>query len=281
MAPIEAVTIQPVGPDAAAEGLALTVEVNWNQTAEDWAFFISYGTVFGARDAAGRLVATAAILAYSARFAWISLVIVARSQRGGGLGTQMLKECLATLRSRGLIGVLDATTAGAKMYAPLGFQPLFRLNRWEGSGGRPPARWEQVRPVAASSVGRIAALDAASFGASREKLLADYWSRAGTRGFALEGASGFVLVRRGRVASHVGPVVAPDERDALALIEAAVAATPGAIFLDVPDAWAGIAAWLDAHHFTVQRPFVRMALGRDTPHGDPERLFASAGPEYG
>jgi GNAT superfamily N-acetyltransferase len=281
MALIEAVTIQPVGPDAAAEGLALTVEANWNQTAEDWAFFISYGTVFGARDAAGRLVATAAVLAYSARFAWISLVIVARSQRGGGLGTQMLKECLATLRSRGLTGMLDATMAATKMYARLGFQPLFRLSRWEGVGGRPSAHREHVRPLAASSIDGIAALDAASLGVSREKLLADYWSRAGTRAFALEGASGFALVRRGRVAAHVGPVVAPDERDALALIETAVAATSGAIFLDVPDAWAGIAAWLDAHHFTVQRPFVRMTLGPDIPHSDPGRLFATAGPEYG
>jgi GNAT superfamily N-acetyltransferase len=281
MAPIDGLAIRPIGPDAAAEGLALTVETNWNQTAEDWAFFISHGTVFGARDAVGRLVATAAVLAYSGGFAWVSLVIVAKSHRRRGLGTRMLNECLATLSRQGLIGVLDATTAGAKVYTQVGFQPLFGLDRWKGSGGVSPARSEPVRTVAASSLGQIAALDAVAFGARREALLADYWARDGTRGFALEDARGCALVRRGRVASHVGPVVAPSESDALALIETAVAATSGAIFLDVPDAWTVIAAWLDARGFAVQRPFVRMALGRGAPYGDPARLFAIAGPEYG
>ena len=281
MGPIDATTIQPVGLEAVAEGFALTVETNWNQTTEDWAFCITHGTVFGARDTVGRLVATAAVLAYPGGIAWISLVIVAKSQRGRGLGTRMLSECVATLRRQGLIGVLDATAAGAKVYAPLGFQPLFGLSRWEGSGGGSSARGEPVREVAASSVEQIARLDAQAFGARRKTLLADFWARGGTHGFALAGASGCALVRRGRVASHVGPVVAPGERDAIALIETAVAATPGAIFLDVPDAWTDIAAWLDARGFVVQRRFVRMALGRDAPFGDPARLFAIAGPEYG
>jgi GNAT superfamily N-acetyltransferase len=281
MAPIDGLTIRPVGPDAAAEGLALTVETDWNQTAEDWAFFISHGTVFGARDAVGRLVATAAVLAYSGRFAWISLVIVAKSHRGRGLGTRMLSQCVATLRSHSLTGVLDATAAGGKVYTPLGFQPLFGLNRWQGSGGGSSTRGELVQPLAASSVGQTAVLDAAAFGAKREMLLADCCARVGTRGFVLADRGGFALVRRGRVASHVGPVVAPNEHDALALIETALVATPGNIFLDVPDVWTGIAVWLDARGFAVQRPFVRMALGRDAPSGDRARLFAIAGPEYG
>jgi hypothetical protein len=92
---------------------------------------------------------------------------------------------------------------------------------------------------------------------------------------------GYALVRRGRVASQLGPVVAASERDALALFEASIASTPGAIFVDVPDAWTEIEASLSAHGFAVQRPFLRMALGRDTPYGDPMRVFAIAGPEYG
>jgi GNAT superfamily N-acetyltransferase len=281
MAPIDELTIRPVGPDAAAEGLALTVETDWNQTAEDWAFFISHGTVFGARDAVGRLVATAAVLAYSGRFAWVSLVIVAKSHRGRGLGTRMLSQCVATLRSHSLTGVLDATAAGVNVYTPLGFRPIFGLKRWEGVGGGAATRGEQVRPLAASSAGQIAVLDAAAFGATREMLFDEFCVRIGTRGFVLADGSGVALVRRGRVASHMGPVVAPNEHDALALIETALVATPGNIFLDVPDAWNGIAVWLDQRGFAVQRPFVRMALGRDAPCGDPARLFAIAGPEYG
>ncbi len=91
----------------------------------------------------------------------------------------------------------------------------------------------------------------------------------------------YALVRPGRVASHVGPIVAANESDALILLETAIASTPGSIFVDVPDAWTGIAARLGARGFRVQRPFLRMAFGRDISYGDPPQVFAIAGPEYG
>ncbi len=281
MEPTDVVAIEPLGPDAAAEGLALTVEAGWNQTVADWAFFLRHGTVFGARGAAGKLLATAALLPYSAGFTWVSLVIVAQAQRGRGLGTRMLNHCIATLRSFGLVGMLDATPAGEKVYAPLGFKPVFGLERWEGAGGGTPQHGDRVRPLAPASMDRIVALDAQAFGAQRDNLLAEYRARAGTRAFELADGGGYALRRRGRIASQVGPVVAANPHDALALIDAAVASTPGPILLDVPDQWTGIAAWLRSRGFVVQRPFLRMALGRDTAYGDPARIFAIAGPEYG
>jgi GNAT superfamily N-acetyltransferase len=275
------VAIEPLGRDAAAEGLALTVEAGWNQTVDDWVFFLRHGTVFGARGAGGQLVATAALLPYPADFAWVGLVIVAQAQRGRGLGTRMLKHCIATLRTFGLVGVLDATPAGEKVYTPLGFKAVFGLERWQGAGGGAPQHGGRVRPLEADRMERMGALDAQAFGAKRDTLLADYCARTGTRGFELTGGHGYALVRRGRVASQVGPVVAPDPHDALALIDAAVASTPGPILIDVPDEWIGVAAWLRSRSFTVQRPFLRMALGRGVGYGDPARVFAIAGPEYG
>jgi GNAT superfamily N-acetyltransferase len=281
MVPTDRVAIEPLGPDAAAEGFALTVEAGWNQTVEDWAFFLKHGTVFGVRDARGKLLATAALLPYSAGFAWVSLVIVAQAQRGHGLGTRMLNHCIATLRTCGLVGVLDATPAGERVYMPLGFNPVFGLDRWQGTGGGVPQHGDRVRPLEAASIERIGALDAQAFGAKRSILLAEYRARTGTRGFELTDGGGYALRRRGRVAAQLGPVVAANPHDALALIDAAVASTPGPILLDVPDQWTGIAAWLRSRGFAVQRPFLRMALGRDAAYGDPARVFAIAGPEYG
>jgi len=280
MVPTDQLAIERIGPAALAEAVGLTAEANWNQSADDWAFFVGHGTVFGARDANGRLVATTALLPYSAGFAWTSLVIVAKSQRGKGLGTRMLNESITTLRSRALVGMLDATPAGARLYGPLGFEPIMGLKRWEGIGGA-RAPHDRVRPLATSSLPKVTRFDAAAFGANREALLAHFCGRAGTRGFELEGRNGYALVRQGRVASQVGPVVAENEREAVALIEAAIGSTPGRIFVDVPDAWAEIAARLGARGFRVQRPFLRMALGRDMPYGDPPQIFAIAGPEYG
>ena len=45
------------------------------------------------------------------------------------------------------------------------------------------------------------------------------------------------------------------------------------LLLDVPDQWTGIAAWLRSRGFAVQRPFLRMALGRDAAYGDPARII--------
>ena len=281
MAPTDQLAIGRIGPEVLAEAVGLTAETNWNQTADDWAFFVAHGTVFGARDTLGKLVATTALLPYSSGFAWISLVIVAKSHRGRGLGTGMLNECLAELRRRALVGMLDATPAGARIYGPLGFKPIMGLKRWEGMGRASAAHDDRVRPLATSSIPKVARFDAAAFGANREALLAHCCARAGTRGFELEGRSGYALVRPGRVASQLGPVVAISEHDALALLEAAIASTPGSIFVDVPDTWTGIAARLGARGFRVQRPILRMALGRDMPYGDPPQVFAIAGPEYG
>jgi GNAT superfamily N-acetyltransferase len=278
---IEGLPIGPLRADAAAEGLTLSAEANWNQTAEDWAFFIAHGTVYGARDTAGRLVATAALLPYPAGFAWVSLVIVAKTHRGRGVGSGMLRQCLAVLRGLSLVAMLDATPPGVKVYTPLGFKSVLGLNRWEGPGGGLPAERDRIVPLRESSLKQMEALDAAAFGAPRGAVLTDYWAREGTRGFLIADASGYALVRRGRIAWQLGPVVAGSEQDAVALIENAIAATPGSIFLDVPGAWTRIAAWLEARGFARQRPFLRMALGREAPYGDPRRVFAIAGPEYG
>jgi GNAT superfamily N-acetyltransferase len=286
MARIDELAIERIGTDALTEALALTVEANWNQTADDWAFFFVHGTVFGARDAAGKVVATAALLPYSGGFAWISLVIVAKVHRGQGLGTRMLSECLAVLRERDLVGMLDATQAGSRIYGPLGFKPILGLKRWEGMGNTAPVRADPghidtLQPLGTSGIERVARFDAAAFGTKRDALLADLCTRAGTCGFELDGRNGYALMRRGRVAAQLGPVVAANENDALILLDAAIASTAGSVFVDVPDAWIGIATRLGARGFRVQRPFLRMALGRNIPYGDPPQVFAIAGPEYG
>ncbi len=40
-----------LAPSDAAAGLALSDEAGWNQTIEDWGYFLQHGCVFGIRDA--------------------------------------------------------------------------------------------------------------------------------------------------------------------------------------------------------------------------------------
>jgi hypothetical protein len=133
----------------------------------------------------------------------------------------------------------------------------------------------------ASDLGAVAALDAAAFGAARRFLIESLFQRAPQLAFVMQDGSGFVLARPGRIATQIGPIVAADERTAAALLDAAFGATSGRAFLDVADGRDEIKRNVQARGYTVQRPFLRMALHRSAPFGDPSRLFVATGPEFG
>jgi hypothetical protein len=80
---------------------------------------------------------------------------------------------------------------------------------------------------------------------------------------------------------QVGPLVAPSLAAARALLEAAIAAARGPVFLDLLERSKALEPVLEARGFRRQRPFLRMALGRAMLPGDPARLVIAAGPEFG
>lgn len=259
----------------------LSEEAGWNQSAEDWRIFFDQGSVFGHAGPDG-LLGTGAVLPY-AGFAWVSMVLVARTQRGKGLGTAILKHCMADLARSDRLPVLDATPQGERIYAPLGFLPQFKLWRWR-SQGRPTVQAAAPGGVVAagpSDLDRLAAIDAAAFGAARRPLLAGLMARAPEQALMLADGSGFVLARPGRAALQIGPLVAADEAGAAALMRAALARAPGPVIVDLPDGDGNVAAIVAAAGLVQERPYLRMALGRHEPFGAPGRLFAIAGPELG
>jgi GNAT superfamily N-acetyltransferase len=260
--------------------MALSAEAGWNQTPDDWALFMRHGTVFGLPGDDGRPVASGAVLPFSDAFAWVSMVLVTAASRRRRIGTAILEACCAELRRRGLIAVLDATPAGERVYRPLGFVPQFALTRWQGQGGGAVAPAD-IRPMRADNLAAAIAIDTAAFGAPRDFLLRSFFARAPQLAFISADGASFALARPGRIATQIGPIIAADEDAAATLLTAALGATSGPVFLDVAERWQQLAALLKQRGFTVQRPFLRMALGRSTPFGEEERTFVVAGPEFG
>ena len=127
----------------------------------------------------------------------------------------------------------------------------------------------------------IVALDQAANGVGRRVLLQNLLGRPGTRAWMHAQANGFVFSRAGRVATHIGPLVAATPDDARTLLATALAHADGPVFLDVPQRWTELAAMLEAGGFTRQRPYVRMALGSALPLTCGDHVFVLAGPEYG
>lgn len=260
--------------------MALSAEAGWNQTPDDWALFMRHGTVFGMPGNDGQAVATGAILPFSDAFAWVSMVLVTAAQRRRRIGTGILESCCTELKRRGLVAVLDATPAGERVYRPLGFVPMFPLTRWQGQGGGAVAP-ASFRAMRVEDLAAVTAIDAAAFGAPRDFLLRSFFARAPRLAFISSDGASFALARSGRIATQIGPIVAADEDAAAALLIAALGEASGPVFLDVADRWQQLGALLRERGFTVQRPFLRMALGRTAPFGDAARTFVAAGPEFG
>ena len=277
MGAIEQPVIERLGPADAAAGLALSDEVGWNQTQDDWHDFLTAGVVFGIRDT-GRVVATAALLPMPP-LTWISLVIVTGTHRRRGLAQALMSHCLAQASARGLQPYLDATPAGATVYRPLGFVDtgltLRRLRR-PGVRRAPAASASDIIP---KRLEELNAADAKALGVMRTTMIHRVVSRGGSRILAKKSA--IALLRTGRHAHHIGPLLAEDVADAIELLDDLVRTESPPLLIDLSDAHLAVADALLAYGFVVERPFGRMRFGSAQVRGVDATLIASAGPEFG
>ena len=277
MAATEHMAIVELGPDDALAGLALSTEAHWNQNEADWRFFMSQGTVFGVRDDDGHLVASAALLPYTSGNAWISMVLVTANWRRRGLATRLIDACLDAAAKQGLATWLDATPAGATVYAPLGFTPTFELRRLRlETPALPKAAASQAR--SADDLGRFVARDCLAMGFDRSALLAELGGRPGSR--LVSSGSAAALVRDGRKARHIGPVFADDPDPALALVHQIIGSETGPVLIDAVGAQDEFINGLTGSGWIVERPFQRMRFSGATAQ-PAQPPFAVAGPEYG
>ena len=270
-------TAVELGSQDALAGLALSDEARWNQTEEDWRFFLIHGTVLGIRDRDGLLVATAALLPYASNAAWISMVLVTANWRRRGLATGLLDDCLTLARSKGLTPWLDATPDGARVYGPLGFTPTAQIQRLGCSGAAVPST-ASPGPDSEDRFDEFLARDRVAMGFDRGSLLSELGARPGSRLVGCDGA--LALVRRGRKARHIGPLFADHPEQALGLCETIVRSETGPLLIDAVDKPDGILAGLSQSGWTVQRPFQRMRFGIASGLA-PVPPMAGAGPEFG
>jgi GNAT superfamily N-acetyltransferase len=259
----------------AAAGLELSREAHWNQNEADWRYFLAKGAVYGIRDSALKLVATAALLPYTKREAWISMVLVTESWRRKGLATRLVDACLDAAMRLGLTTWLDATPAGATVYGPLGFAPTIQLRRLRlehpaagAAGSEPPL----------SKLSDFITRDTSAMGFDRRDLLGELSDRPGSRLLSTNDA--MALVRDGRAARHIGPVFADSPDSALALVASITASEPGPHLIDAVADQQSFLDGLMRADWTMERPFQRMRFGRiGAQAGEPP--FAVTGPEFG
>lgn len=280
--------LHPLTPADGGRGFALSTEIGWNQTEDDWRYMLANGEGLGRSDKDGRLVASAMALPYG-EFGWVCMVLVSPPYRRRGLATDLMNRVVETLEANGIIPGLDATPAGREVYKHIGFTGIYGLLRHyipavpalADESDRTPIR---IEPLAVEKIGEAANYDSVLFGGDRGALLRHLYDNRPDFAFAAWAGpwmAGYVMGRSGRVASYIGPVVAEDPDIAIALAQRALAAVRGAAYLDAMERQEEFVAWLQDAGFEVERPYTRMLRGREAPFDDVERIFCAAGPELG
>ena len=266
-------------------GLALCRASRWNQTERDWRHFLMtapHGALVAVEN--GLVIGTVATLPYGP-FTWISMVLVDPAARRRGVGTLLLDRGLA-LVPEDVAARLDATPAGEVLYRQIGFVPEYGLARFFLDARRHGAVCKPgARPLVDADWPAVHEMDTRAFGASRASLLerlageAPEYAWIAKRNGRLQG---YLFGRHGHVREHLGPLIADSAETAGLLLEACLATNPDReVFLDVPDdqqTWRDELARLG---FAIERPFLRMYRGWLTAPGEPSRVYAITGPEFG
>ena len=288
MASTEPLDIRPIDSEQGEAVSPLSVEAGWNQNLADWRFMLGAGRGFGCVGPSGQWQASSLVLPLGQNLAWISMVLVSKERRRGGVGTGLLKRCIDEVQAAGAVAGLDATEQGRPIYLPLGFHDLYGIRRWHFDAVKDAAEAPKgihIRPFTVADLPKLALYDRPLTGMERPSILAHLALRQPARAWIAEDAAarlvGFVLGREGRVATSLGPVVADSEPIALALVARAAAAAPGPFIIDVPEAHGALRDWLVGQGATSPRGYTRMTLGEAKGLDDATHVFALAGPELG
>ena len=225
----------------------LARRMSWPHRAEDCAQLFALGAGTVAVEASG---ATAGVgLRWSfGDVGTIGLVLVAPERQGRGIGRALMATLIADSGSRALM--LNATAEGLPLYEKLGFRATGLVRQHQGRLAEaptlPPVPAVVVRRAQPADHAALSTLDAAAFGADRSalmcRLLADgeAWvvDRAGQ-------PAGFAVLRAFGRGMIIGPIVAPSEDEAIALVAAAARTAPsGVLRVDIPAEAERLAGWL-------------------------------------
>jgi GNAT superfamily N-acetyltransferase len=274
-------------PSDLPAGLRLCRACGWNQLDEDWLQFL-HAEGAGARVAERQqhAVGTVAWLRYGAAFSWIAMMLVDPDARHAGIGSRLFECALEELRNEPCIR-LDATPAGEPLYRRYGFIDEFGLLRTKTIVT--PNQFEpvhhHVEPIQPGDLPEVLSRDRIVFGADRSELLTSFFRRAPHLAHLARHSGallGYCFGRPGHLYSQLGPIVAGDTEIARALIAKSLSPQTGIrIAIDVPKHATELIHWMESASFIVERPFLRMRRGTLSSPGQPDQVYAIAGPEFG
>lgn len=195
------------------------------------------------RDA--RVVGTALRTDYGPDVAMMNMIIVAKSERGAGLGRKVMQGLMDGSGDRELR--LVATTDGLPLYEKLGFEPEGVISQHQGDVTAVTPPEGHIETAGAEDLAPVQELDRTYLAADRSKLiscLAEHGEIALHRAPSGE-VTGYAAWRRFGRGYVIGPIVAPDAGVAQDLIRYFATRHEGQFVRIDTDTTLGLAPWLE------------------------------------
>jgi GNAT superfamily N-acetyltransferase len=261
----------------------LSVDRGWWPERGKWTLLLeeSEGFAIDAPDGKG-LAGTTVLTRWGDDRAAVGVMLVASRYEGCGYGRALMEHALSAA-GEGVAVSLYATASGRPLYDKLGFKPIRKNIAFRGKfrasqradKGEPAGSPGTVRVATEADLPEILALDRATYGADRARMLARLPAFA-ERMVVLEageGITGYAAAWRTEPFMHIGPLIAPDGPAARRLVtDLAEHATVG-VRLDLDPDRPELPAWARAHGLGPTEYTVLMTRGDLTPRGVPEHVY--------
>lgn len=272
---------QMEGPGEVQLALDWAAAEGWNPGLHDAECFHAAdpdGFFLGLLD--GEPIASGFATIYDDWLAFFGGYIVRPEFRGQGYGMRLTRVRLAYVGRRN-VG-LDSVPEMQKKYARLGFRPVYRNLRYEGtaSGEARPG----VVDVARVPFREVVAYDTVHFSAPRPGFLRRWLAQPGAAALGAVRAgrlAGFGVARPCYIGFKIGPLFADDEQTAEDLYLSLCGRVAGEpVMLDVPEANAPAVALVERHGLKCTSEVARMYL-KGPPELPLEHVFAVTSLELG
>lgn len=256
--------------------MALSVDRDWSPEEHKWTMLLDTAEPIGVDAPDGDGLAGAVVLGrYGSTRASAGMMLVAARYGRQGLGRTLLLHLLDMAGDATV--TLFATEEGRPLYEKLGFVPVRRSAQFVGDfpGERPGSAEITIREATEGDLPTLLKLDEEAFGEDRSafvRRLPSFASRILISG-AVGAVSGYGAAWDNGGMSVIGPVIAPDEAAARALITALASRAPGPVRLDLDPDRPGLPAWARAHGLTERSATTVMTRGPIDCLGDPDRLY--------
>ncbi|GAC1391273.1 MAG: GNAT family N-acetyltransferase [Vulcanimicrobiaceae bacterium] len=217
--------------------LALASNRGWQTEALKWRFLLEAGCGLGFEHEPGKLGGAVTVICYP-RIASIGMLVVHHDISGRGHATRLMQAVLAEFPREAYM--LFATDQGEPLYKKMGFEKRDYFVTYRGLLARPqPGGDVRVTSAATASpdiIGAIIAADGAAFGDDRATFLrclldASTYIASSSTGDSLS----FGIAWQNIDTVHIGPVVAHDDRTAVAIVQALAGAGKGPIRIDLSE----------------------------------------------